>query len=208
MISPAILSLLTGGLLVSILHGVLPTHWLPLALAGRSQQWSLPKTLAVSALAGGGHVLVTTILGGVLVWIGKGLLVYFSLFSSVVVSGLLTVLGILYVANYFRGRRQGHGHHHAVSDRTAFLSLAASLTFSPCEAFLPIYLSAAPHGWGVFAALAAILAVGTLGGMLILVTLTFKGMGKLHSSPIEKYEALILGLILVLLGVSAAILDH
>ena len=34
---------------VSLLHSLLPTHWLPFSVVGRSHGWSLTKTLLVSA---------------------------------------------------------------------------------------------------------------------------------------------------------------
>ena len=43
-------------------------------------------------------------------------------------------------------------------------SLLALLTFSPCEAFLPIYVSGVRYGWHGFALLTAILSVGTVAG--------------------------------------------
>jgi hypothetical protein len=206
MVSQAILSLLIGGLLVSILHAILPNHWLPFVLAGRAQGWSHAKTLAIALLAGGGHVMLTTLLGGILMWVGTGIFAYFEIVSTPVVGGLLTIFGMFYVLSYFRHRGHDHAHHHRLSDRMAVLSLIAMLTFSPCEAFLPIYLSAAPYGWGVFVLLSCVLAVGTLGGILVLVSLTFKGMERVSSPFVERYEGLILGLLLVLLGGSVTFL--
>ncbi|MBI4532110.1 MAG: hypothetical protein HY709_11395 [Candidatus Latescibacteria bacterium] len=206
MVSQAILSLLIGGLIVSVLHAILPNHWLPFVLAGRAQRWSHAKTLAIALIAGGGHVMLTTLLGGILMWVGTGIFAYFEVVSTPVVGGLLTIVGVFYVVSYFRHRGHGHTHHHALSDKMAVLSLITMLTFSPCEAFLPIYLSAAPYGWGAFVLLSCILAVGTLGGILILVSLTFKGMERFAFPFVERYEGLILGLILVLLGGSVTFL--
>lgn len=62
--------ILTTGFVVAFLHAALPTHSLPFVLAGRGQRWSLAKTLSVTALAGLGHVLFTTILGGIVVGLG------------------------------------------------------------------------------------------------------------------------------------------
>ena len=77
----------------------------------------------------------------------------------------------------------------------------ALLTFSPCESFLPIYLSGVEYGWYGFAILSAILAVGTFLGMVSLTFVSMLGLNKLRLTAIEKYESLLMGLLLCFLGV-------
>ena len=48
------------------------------------------------------------------------------------------------------------------SDWVAIGSLFAMLTFSPCEAFLPIYVSGIRFGWGGFALLTLILSTAAV----------------------------------------------
>lgn len=109
----------------------------------------------------------------------------------------------------------GHHHHgkelivepdhvdiptHKVSDRAAIVSLLALLTFSPCEGFLPIYVSAVRLGWMGFALSSLVLAVATTAGMLIFTALTMSGLHRINLKAIEKYESGILGLVLCLLA--------
>ncbi len=58
---------------VAFFHAAIPTHWLPFVLASRAQHWNHPKTLAITALAGTGHVLVTAVLGLLIAWFGIAL---------------------------------------------------------------------------------------------------------------------------------------
>ena len=51
------------GFSVAFFHAAIPTHWLPFVLTSRVQGWSASKTIAVTALAGTGHVIVTAALG-------------------------------------------------------------------------------------------------------------------------------------------------
>ena len=44
-------------------------------------------------------------------------------------------------------------------------------TFSPCEAFLPIYVSGIRFGWGGFALLTLILSSAAVAGMLVFTSL-------------------------------------
>lgn len=45
------LAALLGMSSVSLLHSLLPTHWLPFSVVGRAHGWSLSKTLLISACA-------------------------------------------------------------------------------------------------------------------------------------------------------------
>ena len=78
--------------------------------------------------------------------------------------------------------------------------LFALLTFSPCEAFLPVFLIGAKYGWLGFALLSAILAVGTVAGMVTFTWLTLLGLQRLRFKTLERYEPLIVSGVFVLLG--------
>src|SRR5262249_37044168 len=61
------------------------------------------------------------------------------------------------------------------SDWAVIAGLVALLTFSPCEAFLPVFLTGAKYGWLGFAFLSAILAIATVAGMIVFTWLTLLG---------------------------------
>jgi nickel/cobalt exporter len=90
---------------------------------------------------------------------------------------------------------------HKVSDRAAIVSLLALLTFSPCEGFLPIYVSAVRLGWQGFLLSSVVLAVATTAGMMTFTALTMSGLHRINLRAIEKYESGILGLVLCVLAV-------
>ena len=87
------------------------------------------------------------------------------------------------------------------SDWAVMAGLFALLTFSPCEAFLPVFLTGAKYGWGGFAFLSALLATATVAGMMTFTWLTLLGSQRLHFQALDKYEAMIVGGIFCLLGV-------
>ncbi len=123
----------------------------------------------------------------------------------------------------------GDGHHHGhapasghVEPKTSALTSAdkgdwaaigglfVMLTLSPCEAFLPIYLAGVPFGWYGFFLFCAILAVATLGAMLLFTWLTLHGFErfKRRLQNIEHYEAGMLGGLFIVLGVVVIILEY
>jgi hypothetical protein len=179
---------------VAFFHAAIPTHWLPFVLASRAQHWSHSKTLGVTALAGSGHVVVTAALGMLIAWFGIALTDRIGAWFPRIAGAGLLLLGAFYLYRQLTGK--GHAHHHlfcghphthsgelehehdhaappvsarapAPSDRIAITSLLTLLTFSPCEAFLPIYASGVRYGWAGFALLTAILSIGTVAGMVL-----------------------------------------
>jgi ABC-type nickel/cobalt efflux system permease component RcnA len=240
------------GFTVAFFHAAIPTHWLPFVLAGRAQHWNQPKTIAIAALAGGGHVLFTIFLGVLVVWFGIELNKKIGDWFPRIAGGVLIVFGLYYIWRQLSGKRHshafsqyshgahdnymhhhhdnhdhehehhGHSHHHvhdqrsaiaaekerlahfeqppATSDRVAILSLLALLTFSPCEGFLPVYLTGVKYGWIGFVLLSVILTGATIAGMILFTWLTLTGIEKLNLKRLEKFEAGIMGTLLCALG--------
>lgn len=242
-------SIALTGLTVAFFHAAIPTHWLPFVLASKKQQWSRLKTLAITALAGVGHIAITTFIGFLIVYFGRSLNSGVGEWFPFLAAGALILFGGYYITQFLRGRshvhllpsRHHHQHHMAQSpsklapplkanrrlppdfasyvdvndlavrrrsDRVAIVSLIALLTFSPCEGFLPVFFSGIAYGWTGFAILAAILGIGTVAGMTVFTSLTLAGMEKIKLSVLEKYEALVMGVLLCLLGVATVIIER
>ncbi len=108
--STMLLSIAATGFTVAFLHAAIPTHWLPFVMAARTQKWSKAKTLSITAIAGGGHVLITTLLGVVIVWLGIALDKKIGHWFPIVAGGTLILFGLYYIVQHLRGG--GHGHNH------------------------------------------------------------------------------------------------
>ena len=94
------------------------------------------------------------------------------------------------------------------SDWAAILGLLALLTFSPCEAFLPVFLTGAKYGWLGFALLSTVLAVATVAGMITFTWLTLLGLQHLRFRMLEKYEPLIVSSVFCVLGILVIIFER
>jgi ABC-type nickel/cobalt efflux system permease component RcnA len=94
------------------------------------------------------------------------------------------------------------------SDWAVIGGLFTLLTFSPCEAFLPVFLTGARYGWMAFALLSMILAVGTVAGMIVFTWLTLLGLQRLRLKSLDKYEPITLGAVFCLLGVIIILFEH
>ncbi len=229
------------GFTVAFFHAAIPTHWLPFVLVGRARHWSRAKVLVVTIAAGLGHVLLTSLLGLVIAWLGFQLDERFSRIFPWVSGGVLFVLGGYYFWRQWRGGGICHhsppGGHHQPSehcgheeeaehshwdhelkesplvetdkgDWAAISGLFVMLTLSPCEGFLPIYLSGVQFGWRGFFILSAILAVAALAAMTLLTWLTLVGMERFRVKSFERYEAVLLGVLFTMLGVFVFMLER
>jgi hypothetical protein len=161
----------------------------------------------VAALA---HVLATAVLGAVLTVFGLALQERLGGTFAMLTGGVMIALGLwLAVQAVRKGHRHSLvGHTHGEprqdyrTDRAAVLGLAVLMLFSPCEAFLPIYLADAKLGWTGFALLSASLAAATLLGMSVFIALSLAGVRHLRLEKLERYEGAAIGVALALLGVA------
>jgi len=226
------------GFSVAFFHAAIPTHWLPFVLVSRAREWGRAKTIAVTMLAGLGHVALTSLLGLGIAWFGFKLEEKVEAFPWIV-GGMLMTFALYYLWRQLTGRGICHhnppgGQHHAdehcheekehshwqeelkdsplVSQKagewTAIGGLFVMLTLSPCEAFLGIYLSGVQFGWKGFWVLSAILAVATLAGMALFTWLALVGFDKFRLKRFERYEAGLLAAVFGILSLVVMLMDH
>jgi len=197
---------------VAFLHAAIPTHWLPFVVVGRARGWSHRRILAAVALAGGGHIIATTTLGIGLAWFGFGLNERFDQAFHWVAGAILVGLGAWlafraphgHACNHCQGRPEQLGAD--TTDRAALWGLFLTLTLSPCELFLPVYLTAVPYGWPGVAWLSGVLAVATLGAMLTFSWLTLHAVQRLRW--LGRFDERVIGGLLCLLGVVTVAFSH
>ena len=197
-----IIGLLVGAIAISVLHAALPNHWLPFVLVGRAQKWDDKKILRISFLAGTGHVVMTGVFGIIAALVGGLILSSLDLLLLPVTSGILMVIGLIYVVLGYRAKKAGaEGHHHHVPDNATSLSLFLMLTFSPCEAMIPVFFAASPYGLESLLFLVVVVSLATIGAMMLLVYLTMKGYERIHSRWLEENDRIVVGTSLILLGI-------
>ncbi|MCE5295452.1 MAG: hypothetical protein LLF94_12695 [Chlamydiales bacterium] len=105
------------------------------------------------------------------------------------------------------GCQEPHTLKSGRTDPAVIIGLLALLTFSPCEGFLPVYLSGVQYGWAGFALLSALLAVATMTGMVFFTWLTMAGLERLQLKTLEKYELGIMGGLLWVLAIIVLLME-
>jgi nickel/cobalt exporter len=114
--STVLTTIAATGFTVAFLHAAIPTHWLPFVLVSRARGWSRGKTLGVVALAGAGHVVLTSLLGLAIAWFGFKLDERVGAAFPWIAAGFLGAMGLFYFWRQWRGGGICHhpvpgGHH-------------------------------------------------------------------------------------------------
>jgi putative Mn2+ efflux pump MntP len=196
-------SLLIGSFLISLLHAIIPNHWLPVLAIGRKEGWSLAETTRITFISGLAHVLSTVIIGLLLALIGNQLAGYIEDFSRIIGSAILILMGLYFI-------RQHYTHHHfhvnekqlnTKSKKALLISLIIAMFLSPCMEIEAYFLVAGNNGWRQFIIIALLYSTISITGMLIWVRIAYKGMLRLNWHKLEHNAGIITGCILIATGI-------
>src|SRR5688572_21296842 len=154
-------------LAISILHAILPNHWLPVVAISRQLRWTGQKTAAVTMLAALAHSMSTVIIGILLAFGGMTLNSFLPYFRFVA-AGILILLGILFV-----WRHQHHMHFHLkelkIESNTSMNyiigSLLLAMFLSPCLEVGALFLVSGTEGMRTTFIVAAIYTITSAVGM-------------------------------------------
>ncbi len=196
--------IIIGSILLSLVHAVIPNHWIPIVLLGKSEHWTFKETTMVAAVSGFAHVLSTIVIGMIIGLAGIELAHSYEVYLSYIAPSILIGIGLFYLLQHFKGQ---HSHEHVAipvekkSKRALIISLCIAMFFSPCLEVEAFYFNAATHGWAGILTVSAIYLALTVVSMTTLVGLGFKGMNKLNLHFLEHYEKAITGGLLIIIGI-------
>ena len=196
-------NLIVVSVLISLLHALIPNHWLPVLAIGRKEGWTLAETTRVTFIAGLSHVISTIIIGLLLGLIGSELSEHIEHFTRYIAPAILILMGMYFV-------RQHYTHHHfhlqpetmrRKSKRAITLALVMAMFLSPCMEIEAYFLLAGTKGWYILAGIAAMYSVITIAGMLIWIRIVYKGLIKLNWHKWEHNAGIITGVVLIGTGI-------
>jgi nickel/cobalt transporter (NicO) family protein len=213
----AIPALLVASAGVGFGHAILPDHWVPLAVVGRTRRYPLSKVARLSGLAGMAHVLISIVLGAVIIVVGLR-------FRSTVQSAQNTIIGCLLIATglgfaAFETLGPGHTHehpglthdhdhhdHHDSHEQRGIRGLAAIMVpfgaaASPDLTILPVFLAATTAGVATAVGSLVIFAAVTIGTIVAFTLTAAKGGYKIRGEWLERWGNAITALVLVVIGV-------
>ena len=194
--------ILIGSILLSLLHAVIPSHWLPILSIGKKEKWSIQEITKVTFLSGLAHALSTIIIGIVLGLLGLQLSNNIQHFTHFIAPGLLIALGIFFI---YQHHRHKHFHLHqtpkpSLSKSKIIMALVVAMFLSPCLEIEAYFLLAGTKGWWAVLLIAALYLVISITGMIVWVRLTYTGILKFNWHALEHKAGIITGWTLIATG--------
>jgi nickel/cobalt exporter len=181
---------------VAVIHTAIGIdHAVPFVVLSRVQNWSLKRTLIITALCGVGHILSAVVIGFAAVGLGLAVeqLGPLEAVRGKLGLGILVAFGLGYAAlgavRLIR-RTHGHRHVHVHEDGTVHehdhaeqkkkivstWTLFVVLVFGPCEALVPLLLApGVTRDYGLLLSVIGVFGGLTVLTMLVLVTLGVLG---------------------------------
>ena len=197
-------SIISGSIILSLLHASIPNHWLPIIAIGRKEKWTLQEVTQVTFISAIAHGLSTVIIGLILGFLGSHIAGQIDHFTHYFAPIILIVLGIIFIY-----RHHNHKHFHIgdvkrkKSKRSIIIALVLAMFLSPCMEIEAYFLLAgAQVKWLIWFIAALYLIITTL-GMVTLVRLAYLGILKLNWHTLEHNAGIITGITLIATGILA-----
>lgn len=203
---------------VALGHAVLPDHWVPLAVIGRTRRYPLGRIARLSGLAGVTHVIVSLALGAVIIVIGLQLRSQIEHAQDTIVGLLLIGTGIAFAVVELSGRGHHHPHEtehvHVHDDRHeqahppprsrlhAFAGIAVPFgaAASPDLTILPVFLAATAAGTGAAIGSLVVFALVTVATIVGLTLAAAAGGYQLRAPWLERWGNAFTAAVLVTIG--------
>src|SRR6185437_8406089 len=215
--TPALFAAAAG---VGFGHAVLPDHWVPLAVLGRSRRYPLSKIARLSGLAGVAHVLLSIVLGAVIIAVGLQFRSSVSSAQDAIIGCLLIATGIGFGVLQATGRGHHHDHdhdHHHDHDhdhrhmradpdagrgvrRLAAIMVPFGAAASPDLTILPVFLAATTAGVATAVGSVLIFGVVTIGTIVGLTLGAAKGGYQIKGEWLDRWGNAVTAGVLVLIG--------
>ena len=196
-------SIFIGSLLLSLLHAVIPNHWLPVLAIGKKDNWSLGEITKVTFITGLAHALSTIVIGIILGLLGLQLANKIDYFTHFMAPAVLILLGVFFI---YQHHRHKHFHLHKTPQPTLpknkiILALVAAMFLSPCMEIEAYFLLAGAYGLWAVISIAVLYLTISVSGMVLWVRLAYKGILKLNWHTLEHKSGIITGWTLVVTGI-------
>jgi nickel/cobalt exporter len=218
--TPALLVAAAG---VGFGHAILPDHWVPLAVVGRTRRYPLSRVARLSGLAGVAHVLVSIVLGAVIVAIGLQFRSTVEHAQDDIVGALLIATGLAFAVFELSGHGHGHDHdHHHPHEhddddddddhdhdqdghgRAGHSLLSIMVPFgaaaSPDLTILPVFLAATTAGAGAAIGSVVVFGAVTIATIVGLTLFAAAGGYQVRGEWLERWGNIITAAVLVVIG--------
>ena len=198
---------------ISLLHGFIPSHWLPIASLAHKMKWSRFTTYRYASMAAWAHSIGTIIIGLVIYFVTDGFLsklnhnansqneFLLNLPFEKIGGIILILLGIWFL---YRHYKHHHFHLDPVTSGThkwVFGTILLSMFLSPCMEIVGYFFTLAPSGFPTIISLILVYAISTWISILTGVFIGYHGMKKLDAHKWEHNSGIITSAVIILSGI-------
>lgn len=222
--------LLISAATLGVIHTLLgPDHYLPFIVLSKARKWTSTRTLWITFISGVGHVGGSVVLGLIGIAMGVSLHRMEALEASrgTVVGWMVIAFGVFYTAyGIFKYVNRGSHFHlpafmrpksirhqdlhlgdHDLESEKDSVSLTPWIlflifVFGPCEVLIPmlVYPAAEHSSLGIFL-VALVFGIATIGTMLLVVWLGYKGISMVRFRGREHQLHIYAGVVILLAGI-------
>ncbi|MBK7667549.1 MAG: hypothetical protein IPJ32_09555 [Sphingobacteriaceae bacterium] len=196
--------LIIGTLTISILHALIPSHWIPILAFEKKFSWTRQQTLRITIISALAHALSTVLLG-----IAIGLLSFkvtkeYEHISTIVSSVILIVLGLVFI---IRHHKHNHFHLHnegelqQLSSKKIITVLVMGMFLSPCLEIEGYFILAGTAGVKYIFLVSLIYIIISVAGIVLWLSFAKQLLKKINAHKIEHNAGLISGVVLILTGI-------
>jgi nickel/cobalt transporter (NicO) family protein len=196
--------LIIGTLTISILHALIPSHWMPILVFEKKYKWTHRETYRVTIIAALLHALSTVFLGIMIGFLSLKLNTVLKEASTYVSGGVLILLGFIFI---IRHHKHNHFHLHneeqmkSLDPKKVISVLLLGMFLSPCLEIEGYFILAGNLGWKYIALVSILYTLISVFGILFWMAFAKKILSKVNAHKIEHNAGLISGIILILTGI-------
>ncbi len=205
--------IISGSLLLSLVHACIPNHWLPIIALGKSEKWTIRETINATILIGSAHILSTIMVGTLIGAAGLRISQTYEELTELIFPCMLILIGLIYIVLDIVGHSHHH-HHFEVStelrkkSRWAILgSMAVAMFFSPCLELDVFYLQAGTFGWAGIITTSLVFLFATVLAMTMLVYVGLKGLNHINWHYLEHHGKMVSGIVLIAVAIMALLIE-
>ncbi len=202
-----IVHIIIGSLVLSVIHALIPNHWIPIVVIGKAENWTHRETLLITAISGIAHTTSTVIIGIAVGITGLILSSTYEFVTGIAAPSVMLIIGMIYI---FLDISHSHTHDHLKiesgskrSKIAIITSLAAMMFFSPCLEIEAFYFTAGTLGWLAIIVVSIVYMIVTVVCMVFLVDFSLKRIEKIDWHFLENHNKRVTGIILIVLGIFA-----
>ena len=194
--------LLSGTILIALIHALIPNHWLPLVAVAKAEGWQNKSLFKIALLSATAHVIGTVLLGILLAMLSNELAEQFETYVHWFGSIALILFGVYYFFSRHMHKSYDIIVHEVKNSQLRWTFLFCTMMFfSPCLEVQSLFISSGVYGMNYTLLMGGVYSVISITGISLLVVLSYKGIKLIDTHFLEHYEKQITGTILVSVGV-------